>query len=125
MADAANLHDLAVQVQGDLSKLAHGLLQVGADPQGVQQVQQMAEFVGKIVQVLAQGPVGSQPANGGSQPEQGQPPQAAPAGPPQAAPQGAPQGAQPEPSPAEHNIHAASKSLQAAMIASKAQRGGQ
>lgn len=121
MADAANLHDLAVQVQGDLSKLAHGLLQAGADPQGVQQVQQMSQFVGKIVEVLAQGPVGTQPAGEGQQPEQGQPPQAAPAGPPQAAPQGA----QPEPSPAEHNIHAASKSLQAAMIASKAQRGGQ
>lgn len=114
--DPRNPHDLAVDIQTDLQKLATELAHAGAAPQAVSQLTKMAEVMGQVVKVLGSGPPpgapGEQPP-GPPQAQQGPPqPQAPPPGPPQ--PQGPP-GA----GPPVNAIHAATQHLHAAMQASK------
>jgi hypothetical protein len=115
--DPRNLHDLAVDIQTDLQKLATGLAHAGAAPPAVSELTRMAEVISGVTKELAAGPQldsgqPQQPQNPGA------PPQAAPAGPPQAAQQ--PQQS-PEQQAAHHSMHAAVSGLKAAMVANKTQ----
>jgi hypothetical protein len=119
--DPRGLHDIAVDVQTDLQKLATGLAHAGANPQAVAQITHMAEIASQIVKVLG-GSALQQPSSPQGAP-QGQPPetppqQAQPSQPPQAAAPAAP----PQHEAVHSSIDAASKNLHAAMIASKQQR---
>lgn len=50
-----NLHEYAVQAEGNLEKLATGLAAAGASPETVQAVEQMADVVREIVKALGKG----------------------------------------------------------------------
>jgi hypothetical protein len=122
--DPRNLHDLALDAQTDIQKLAVGLAHAGAAPQAVAQLTHMGQILSQVVKVLANGPdlgTGASPAGA----PQGGPPQGQPPGPPQAAPGGPPPGAPPAPEPPVHqSLQAASQHLHSAMVASAQQRTG-
>jgi hypothetical protein len=50
-----NLHEYAVQAEGNLEKLATGLAQAGASPETVKAVEQMADVTRQIVAALGKG----------------------------------------------------------------------
>jgi hypothetical protein len=121
--DPRNLHDLAVDIQTDLQKLATGLAHAGAAPPAVSELTRMAEVISGVTKELAAGP--QLDAGSPQQPQHpGAPPQGAPAAPPQPAPAGPPQAApapaqSPEQQAAHHSMHAAVSGLKAAMVANK------
>lgn len=116
--DPRNLHDLALDAQTDVQKLAVGLAHAGANPNAIQGLQQMAHMLSQIVKALGSGPSLDQGAN-----PQGPPPGQPQAAPPQAqqqAPQAAPQpaAAQGEQEPAQaKTLHAAAHALHRTMQA--------
>jgi hypothetical protein len=128
--DPRNLHDLAVDAQTDIQKLAVGLAHAGAAPQAVAELTKMGQILSQVVKVLASG--GEPPGA-----EQGGPPQpgGGPGGPPQpgGGPGGPPQPGGPPPGPpeaqavppVEQSIHGAAQHLHNAMIASAQQRSQQ
>lgn len=110
--DPRNLHDLALDAQTDVQKLAVGLAHAGANPNAIQGLQQMAHMLSQIVKALGSGPSLDQGAN-----PQGPPPGAPqPQGAPQGPPPGAPPAGQQEP-PAAKTIHAAAHALHQTMAA--------
>lgn len=110
--DPRNLHDLALDIQTDLHKLAVGLAHAGAAPEAVAQLTKMAEVISNVVKVLGAG--GGEGAPPGPGAPAGAPPQGAP--PPAASPQAdAPAAAKPP-----DNMQSASQQLHDAMIASAA-----
>ena len=121
-ASGEDLHSIAVDAQSAVSKLAIGLAHLGAAPQAVSTLQQMGNVLTQVVKQLGAAPLpGVEQQAGPPQPQQGPPPGAAPGGP-------SPQQQQ-SPAPAEtaqhHSLQAATHSLHAAMIASKARAEAQ
>lgn len=110
--DPTNLHDLAVDAQTDIQKLATGLAHAGAAPAAVAQLTKMSDILSQVVKALAEGPPLGQGAPGAEQPPPGP---AAPQQPP------APPAAPPE-APHAPTLHAAAQGLHQAMIASAQQR---
>lgn len=116
--DPRNLHDLALDAQTDVQKLAVGLAHAGANPNAIQGLQQAAHMLSQIVKAFASGPSLDQAANPQGPPPQGGQPQPAPQGAPAPQQTGpAPQGAgQQEPAHAK-TIHAAAHALHQTMMA--------
>lgn len=121
--DSSALHDIALQAQTAVQKLAKGLAEAGANPAAVHTLTEIADTLHQVIGVLAQG-AGAQGQEGSPAEEQGESPQQEQAE--QAAP---PPGATPPPHAAQAahpaTLGAASQALHQAMIASAQQRQAQ
>jgi hypothetical protein len=85
MPEGTSLHDLCVDVSGDLAQIQHGLATAGASPQATQAIEHMRQIVEQMAITLAKAPDVEEAAKSG--------PAAGPQGP--MAPQGPPSGAPP------------------------------